>query len=162
MTSPVARQAVAASAPGVRFDRVDALRGLAGVRVAVVVTTDKVYRNREWAYPYREDDALGGHDPYSASKAATELVTASYRDSFLAAQGIAVATARAGNVIGGGDWAEDRLIPDFMRAIQAKQKNELIYFNVFLFEVLQSTRMKWNWCRGSFLTFGGHINVLKV
>jgi CDP-glucose 4,6-dehydratase len=94
----------------------DALRGLPEVRVAVVVTTDKVYRNREWAYPYREDDQLGGHDPYSASKAATELVTASYRDSFLAAQGVAVATARAGNVIGGGDWAQDRLLPDAVRA----------------------------------------------
>lgn len=96
----------------------DALRGLDSVRVAVVVTTDKVYRNREWAYPYREDDALGGHDPYSASKAAAELVAASYRDSFLAVQGVAVATARAGNVIGGGDWAEDRLIPDAVRAWQ--------------------------------------------
>eukprot|EP01034_Spumella_vulgaris_P034896 gene34897-43030_t len=94
----------------------DALRGQSDVRAVVVVTTDKVYRNREWAYPYREDDALGGHDPYSASKAATELVTASYRDSFLAAQGIAVATARAGNVIGGGDWAQDRLLPDAVRA----------------------------------------------
>ncbi len=94
----------------------DALRGLPEVRVAVVVTTDKVYRNREWAYPYREDDPLGGHDPYSASKAAAELVTASYRDAFLAAQGVAVATARAGNVIGGGDWAQDRLLPDAVRA----------------------------------------------
>ena len=99
----------------------DALRGLAGVRVAVVVTTDKVYRNREWAYPYREDDALGGHDPYSASKAAAELVTASYRDAFLAAQGVAVATARAGNVIGGGDWAQDRLLPDAVRAWETGQ-----------------------------------------
>lgn len=90
----------------------DALRDLPGVRVAVVVTTDKVYRNREWAYPYREDDPLGGHDPYSASKAAAELVTASYRDAFLAEQGVAVATARAGNVIGGGDWSQDRLLPD--------------------------------------------------
>jgi CDP-glucose 4,6-dehydratase len=96
----------------------DALRGQPSVRVAVVVTTDKVYRNREWAYPYREDDALGGHDPYSASKAAAELVAASYRDSFLAAQGVAVATARAGNVIGGGDWAQDRLLPDAVRAWQ--------------------------------------------
>jgi len=94
---------------------------LPGVRVAVVVTTDKVYRNREWAYPYREDDALGGHDPYSASKAAAELVTASYRDAFLAAQGVAVATARAGNVIGGGDWAQDRLLPDAVRAWTAGQ-----------------------------------------
>ena len=99
----------------------DALRGLAGVRVAVVVTTDKVYRNREWAYPYREDDALGGHDPYSASKAAAEIVVASYRDAFFTQQGVAVATARAGNVIGDGDWSEDRLIPDLVRAWQAGQ-----------------------------------------
>lgn len=94
----------------------DALRGENDARVAVVVTTDKVYRNREWAYPYREDDPLGGHDPYSASKAAAELVAASYRDAFLGAQGLAVASARAGNVIGGGDWAENRLIPDAVRA----------------------------------------------
>lgn len=97
----------------------DALRGQQDTRVAVVVTTDKVYRNREWAYPYREDDPLGGHDPYSASKAAAEIITASYRDAFLAAQGVAVATARAGNVIGGGDWAADRLLPDAVRAWQA-------------------------------------------
>lgn len=103
----------------------DALRGAKDARVAVVVTTDKVYRNREWAYPYREDDTLGGHDPYSASKAAAELVTASYRDSFLAAQGVAVASARAGNVIGGGDWAADRLIPDAVRAWEAGQTLQL-------------------------------------
>ncbi len=94
----------------------DALRGLDSVRVAVMVTTDKVYENREWPYPYRETDPLGGHDPYSASKAASEIVVASYRDAFLRAQGVAIATARAGNVIGGGDWSEDRLIPDAMRA----------------------------------------------
>lgn len=99
----------------------DALRGQADVRAVVVVTTDKVYRNREWAYPYREDDPLGGHDPYSASKAAAEIITASYRDAFLAAQGVAVATARAGNVIGGGDWAADRLLPDAVRAWSAGQ-----------------------------------------
>jgi len=97
----------------------DALRGCASVRSVVVVTTDKVYRNREWAYPYREGDALGGHDPYSASKAAAEIVAASYRDAFLREQGVALATARAGNVIGGGDWSEDRLIPDAVRAWQA-------------------------------------------
>jgi CDP-glucose 4,6-dehydratase len=99
----------------------DALRGLACVRVAVMVTTDKVYQNLEHAYPYREDDALGGHDPYSASKAASEIVIASYRDAFLAQQGVAIASARAGNVIGGGDWSEDRLIPDAVRAWQAGQ-----------------------------------------
>ena len=97
----------------------DALRGLDSVRVAVMVTTDKVYRSSDAARPYREDDALGGHDPYSASKAACEIVIASYRDAFLSAQGVAVASARAGNVIGGGDWSEDRLIPDAIRAWQA-------------------------------------------
>lgn len=94
----------------------DALRSAPSARVAVMVTTDKVYRNNEWPYPYRENDALGGHDPYSASKAASELVVASYRDSFLKAQGLSVATARAGNVIGGGDWSADRLLPDAVRA----------------------------------------------
>jgi CDP-glucose 4,6-dehydratase len=95
----------------------DACRACAGLRVIVVATTDKVYRDIE--HPCREDDALGGHDPYSASKAAAEIVTASYRDSFLATAGIAVATARAGNVIGGGDWSDDRLLPDAVRSWQA-------------------------------------------
>ncbi len=97
----------------------DAIRAVDSVRAAVIVTTDKVYRNREHAYPYRERDALGGHDPYSASKAASEIVVASYRDSYLKERGVAVATARAGNVIGGGDWSEDRLIPDAVRAWQS-------------------------------------------
>ena len=97
----------------------DALRGLEGIRVAVMVTTDKIYRNLEHTFPFREDDPLGGHDPYSASKAATEIVIDSYRDAFLKEQGVAIASARAGNVIGGGDWSEDRLIPDAMRAWQA-------------------------------------------
>ena len=99
----------------------EALRSLGSVKAAVIVTTDKVYRNNEWHWPYREADALGGHDPYSASKAASEIVIASYRDSFLAQQGVAVASARAGNVIGGGDWSADRLLPD---AVQAWQKGE--------------------------------------
>jgi len=99
----------------------DALRSQDCVRVVVVVTTDKVYRNQEHHYPYREDDALGGHDPYSASKAASEIVISSYRDSFLAANGMGVASARAGNIIGGGDWSEDRLVPDAMRAWQLGQ-----------------------------------------
>lgn len=94
----------------------DALCGLSSVKIVVLITTDKVYRNNEWPWPYREEDALGGYDPYSASKAASELVIASYRDAFLREQGVAVASARAGNVIGGGDWSEDRLIPDAMRA----------------------------------------------
>lgn len=97
----------------------DALRGLDSVKVAVMITTDKVYCNNEWIYPYRETDALGGHDPYSASKAASEIVIASYRDAYLKDQDVAVASARAGNVIGGGDWSEDRLIPDAVRAWQA-------------------------------------------
>ncbi|MFN4361351.1 MAG: CDP-glucose 4,6-dehydratase [Hylemonella sp.] len=96
----------------------DALRLHPGARVAVCVTTDKVYRNREWHHPYRESDELGGHDPYSASKAACELAIASYRDAFLAEHGLALASARAGNVIGGGDWAADRLLPDVVRAWQ--------------------------------------------
>lgn len=103
----------------------ESLRGLDSVKVAVMVTTDKVYHNNEWHYPYRESDALGGHDPYSASKAASEIVIASYRDSYLQQQGVAVATARAGNVIGGGDWSEDRLIPDAVRAWQADTTLEI-------------------------------------
>jgi CDP-glucose 4,6-dehydratase len=99
----------------------DALRRADAARVVVAVTTDKVYRNEEHPFPYRETDPLGGHDPYSASKAAAELVIQSYRDSFLVEQGIAVASARAGNVIGGGDWSEDRLIPDAIRAWSQRQ-----------------------------------------
>jgi len=97
----------------------DALRGATDARVVVVATTDKVYRNVERLQPYREADALGGHDPYSASKAASELAIASYRDSFLGEQGVAVASARAGNVVGGGDWSVERLLPDAVRAWQA-------------------------------------------
>ncbi|MFT0849974.1 CDP-glucose 4,6-dehydratase [Achromobacter sp. F4_2707] len=97
----------------------DALRGLDSVRVAVIVTTDKVYRPKENTYPYRETDTLGGYDPYSASKAASEIVIDSYRQAFLSKQDIAIASARAGNVIGGGDWSADRLIPDAVRAWQA-------------------------------------------
>ena len=97
----------------------DAVRGLGSVKAIVMVTTDKVYHNNDWYWPYREDDALGGHDPYSASKAASEIVIASFRDAFLSEQGVAVASARTGNVIGGGDWSEDRLVPDAVRAWQA-------------------------------------------
>lgn len=99
----------------------DALRATNTTRVAVMVTTDKVYRNREWIWPYREEDPLGGHDPYSASKAASEMVIESWRLSFLEQHGVAVASARAGNVIGGGDWSEDRLLPDAARAWLADQ-----------------------------------------
>ena len=96
----------------------NAMRECKQLRAAVMVTTDKVYRNNEWVWPYRETDALGGHDPYSASKAASELVIDCYRQSFLDEAGVRIASARAGNVIGGGDWSEDRLIPDAVRAWQ--------------------------------------------
>ncbi|WP_105381476.1 CDP-glucose 4,6-dehydratase [Neorhizobium alkalisoli] len=97
----------------------DAVRSVEPARVVVAITTDKVYRNLEHAFPYRETDHLGGHDPYSASKAACEIVISSYRDSFLSEKGVAVASARAGNVIGGGDWSADRLLPDAVRAWQS-------------------------------------------
>lgn len=97
----------------------DALRGIKCCKAALVITTDKVYANQEWDHPYRESDPLGGHDPYSASKAACELLAASYRSSFLAAQGLRLATARAGNVFGGGDWSADRLVPDVLKALDA-------------------------------------------
>lgn len=96
----------------------NAMRECQQLRAAVMVTTDKVYRNNEWAWPYRETDALGGHDPYSASKAASELVIDCFRQSFFNEAGVRIASARAGNVIGGGDWSEDRLIPDAVRAWQ--------------------------------------------
>lgn len=95
----------------------DALRAAPDLRAIVVVTTDKVYENPESAEPFIEVDPLGGHDPYSASKAAADIVTASYRRSFFLPRGVGLATARAGNVIGGGDWAADRLIPDAVRAL---------------------------------------------
>lgn len=97
----------------------DAARACANVRAIVVVTTDKCYENRERGAAFRESDALGGHDPYSSSKACAELVAASWRASFLAERGIGVASARAGNVIGGGDHARDRIVPDAMRAFAA-------------------------------------------
>lgn len=99
----------------------EAIRHTPSVRSVVCITTDKCYDNREWPWPYREQDALGGHDPYSSSKACVELLCASYRQSFLHQQQVALATARAGNVIGGGDWASDRLVPDFLRAMDAGQ-----------------------------------------
>jgi len=100
----------------------DAIRQVPGVRSVVIVTTDKCYENREWEWGYRENEAMGGYDPYSSSKGCAELVTSAYRNSFFnpatyAKHGVAVASGRAGNVIGGGDWAADRLIPDIMRAI---------------------------------------------
>ncbi len=105
----------------------EAVRGVQGKCTVVNITTDKVYDNKEWHYPYRETDALGGYDPYSASKACAELVSAAYRSSFFhpsqyAAHQTAIATVRAGNVIGGGDWAANRLLPDIVRAVQAGEE----------------------------------------
>ena len=100
----------------------EALRKLKSVRAFVNVTTDKCYENREWLWGYREGDHLGGHDPYSASKACSEIVTSAYRRSFFSEdESLAVATARAGNVIGGGDWSKDRLIPDTLEAFRKSE-----------------------------------------
>lgn len=99
----------------------EAVRQTPSVRAVVNVTTDKCYENKEWIWGYRENEPMGGFDPYSSSKGCAELITAAYRNSFFNASQhpVALATARAGNVIGGGDWADDRLIPDILRAIQA-------------------------------------------
>lgn len=104
----------------------EAIRNVESVRAVVIVTSDKCYDNKEWEWGYRENEALGGHDPYSASKACQELITQSYRLSFIGDTGIdsntcAMATARAGNVIGGGDWSTDRLIPDIVNSINNEQ-----------------------------------------
>jgi CDP-glucose 4,6-dehydratase len=99
----------------------EAVRGCASAKVVVNVTTDKCYENKEWPWAYRENEPLGGRDPYSSSKSCSELVTSAYRDSFFRSAGVAVASARAGNVIGGGDWAEDRLIPDILRAFTNRE-----------------------------------------
>jgi len=96
----------------------EVLRELNQPCVAICITSDKCYENKEWLHGYRETDALGGHDPYSASKAATEIVIASYRRSFFSIGHVKVASARAGNVIGGGDWATDRIVPDCVRALK--------------------------------------------
>jgi CDP-glucose 4,6-dehydratase len=97
----------------------EAVRHAPGVRAACIVTTDKCYENREWPWGYREDEAMGGYDPYSNSKGCAELVTSAYRRSFFGDAGrTAIASGRAGNVIGGGDWAADRLIPDILRAVE--------------------------------------------
>lgn len=101
----------------------EAIRRTGGVKAVVNVTTDKCYENREWYWGYRENEPMGGYDPYSSSKGCAELVTAAYRCSYFnpeqyATHGVAIASARAGNVIGGGDWADDRLLPDIMRAME--------------------------------------------
>lgn len=105
----------------------EAVRSTDGIKAVVNVTSDKCYENREWVWAYREDEAMGGYDPYSNSKGCAELVTAAYRSSFFNPEhykdhGVAIASARAGNVIGGGDWAADRLIPDFIRAIVSGER----------------------------------------
>ena len=99
----------------------DALRGCPALRAVIVATSDKVYEPRPDGGAHSEQSPLGGVDPYSASKAAAELVTASYRRSYLAPKGVAVATVRAGNVLGGGDWAADRIVPDVVRALAAER-----------------------------------------
>lgn len=103
-----------------------ACRGVDSLRAIVVITTDKVYENKEWQRAYHEDDRLGGHDPYSTSKACAELVTTSYRQCFFEkSESALVASARAGNVIGGGDWSVDRLIPDLIRAMAVQKPLEI-------------------------------------
>ncbi len=104
----------------------DAIHKLGQPCIVVSITTDKVYHNNEWDYGYREDDRLGGHDPYSASKAGCELVIDSWRKSFFAPEGkVRLASARAGNVIGGGDWSENRIVPDIARALLAGDEIEV-------------------------------------
>ena len=105
----------------------EGIRSIDSVRSAVMITTDKCYQNKEWVWGYRETDALGGHDPYSSSKGAAELLISSYRNSYFpqdkySEHKTAIASARAGNVIGGGDWAEDRLIPDIIKAFKNNEK----------------------------------------
>jgi CDP-glucose 4,6-dehydratase len=108
----------------------EAVKQVGGVKAVVNITSDKCYENREWVWGYREDEAMGGYDPYSNSKGCAELVASSYRQSFFNADkysehGCALASVRAGNVIGGGDWADDRLIPDILQAFAKKEKVEI-------------------------------------
>jgi CDP-glucose 4,6-dehydratase len=107
----------------------ESARKLSNNCVIVCITTDKVYKNKEWEFPYRETDELGGYDPYSSSKAAAELIISSFRESFFSTGNIQVATVRAGNVIGGGDWSHDRLIPDIVRGISNNEKVEIRNLN---------------------------------
>lgn len=100
----------------------EAVRNCLSVKAAINITTDKCYQNNEWVWGYRENDALGGDDPYSASKGCSELITNSYLKSFFAKGNTHIASARAGNVIGGGDWAENRILPDSIRAYQTQQE----------------------------------------
>lgn len=100
----------------------EAARSSPGVKAVVCVTTDKVYKDQDWSWGYREVDPLGGKDPYSASKACAELIAASYRATLAArGNGVLIANARGGNIIGGGDWSADRIVPDFVRAVESKE-----------------------------------------
>ncbi len=99
----------------------EAARSCSNLKAIVSVTTDKCYENKEWVWGYREDEPMGGYDPYSSSKGCAELVTSAYRRSFMQAQGVGLASARAGNVIGGGDWSDDRLIPDILKAFEQSE-----------------------------------------
>lgn len=107
----------------------EAVRDVASVRVCQVITSDKCYENREWVYAYRENDPMGGYDPYSNSKGCSELVVSSYRDSFFSNTGepnrVSLSSTRAGNVIGGGDWSEDRIIPDCVKALSSGKVIEI-------------------------------------
>lgn len=103
------------------------VRNLPGLKVAINVTSDKCYENKDWVWGYRENDAMGGKDPYSSSKGCSELITAAYTHSFFSGKGQLVASGRAGNVIGAGDWAENRIVPDFFRA--CLDKKELVIRN---------------------------------
>ncbi|GAB6844500.1 CDP-glucose 4,6-dehydratase [Methylorubrum rhodinum] len=105
----------------------EAARAARNLRAVVVVTSDKAYENREWPYAYRETEAMGGHDPYSASKGCAELVTSAYRASFFGEgrHPARIASARAGNVVGGGDWSQDRLVPDIVRAFETAESVEI-------------------------------------
>lgn len=106
----------------------EAVRHAESVKVAINVTSDKCYQNNEWIWGYRENDPMGGKDPYSASKGASELITQAYLHSFFTKNGTAnIASARAGNVIGGGDWAENRIVPDFFRALEGNEAVKLRY-----------------------------------
>jgi CDP-glucose 4,6-dehydratase len=134
----------------------DALKSRIGLEAVLVVTSDKVYENNEGQHAFAEDERLGGSDPYSASKAACELIVKSYRDCFFAPAGVPVATARAGNVIGGGDWAKDRLIPDIVRA---RIRGEVVRLRN------PGARRPWQHvldCLSGYLRFVEHIAAQKV
>ena len=124
------------------------------VRAVVNVTSDKCYENREWVWGYREDEPMGGFDPYSNSKGCSELVTSAYRRSFMQKNGIALASARAGNVIGGGDWAADRLVPDILRAFD---RGEPVISATRMLRVPGSTC--WSRCRATCCWRSGCTNM---